>query len=195
MPLGPAPSAAARCNSPIASVFTLFGGVDIAFLTARQLPRCHPDECGNRPTVYQHRAMMVISQKDADDVLASGVGAVTEPGADQVAAEVAVHAVVRAPWDVAAVAVRIDLHVDMAAARLTPALAGGAQCEVAPHDDANGALRVGAQRHDHALGRPDDLQPQVLRPRPAECQARREDWQGRRERAFGTFWPPLTSDQ
>jgi hypothetical protein len=34
MPLGPAPSAAARYNNPIASVFTLFGGVDIAFLTA-----------------------------------------------------------------------------------------------------------------------------------------------------------------
>src|SRR5688572_29416925 len=93
----------------------------------------HGHQSGNGFAIHQNRLVMVIGQQDADHVLAGGSRAMAEASLDEVAAKVAVHAVVRPSGDIAAIAGRIDLHMHMAASAVVAALTGREQREVAPH--------------------------------------------------------------
>lgn len=102
--------------------------------------------------------MIVIGKKNTNDMAARRALAVSEPSLDQIAAEVAVHAVVGSPRNVAVVTLRIDLHMDMSAPSVAAALSGGKQGEVAFDENADRLVGVSTELNGRVGNRPDDLQ-------------------------------------
>ncbi|CAN7475523.1 hypothetical protein LJR255_003140 [Pararhizobium sp. LjRoot255] len=102
--------------------------------------------------------MMVVGEEYPNDVRARGVRAMAKASHDETTAEIAVHAVVRLPGNIAGVAIGIDLHMHMTALSVFAALPRGKQCEVAPYDDPYGLLRITCELNDGALVGPDDFE-------------------------------------
>jgi hypothetical protein len=91
-------------------------------------------------------------------VLAGGIRAMAKASLDQVAAKVAIHAVVRSAGRVAGVSGRIDLHMHMATLTVVAAFTRREQLEVASNDDAYSLLRIVAEFDGRTGYRPDDFQ-------------------------------------
>lgn len=102
--------------------------------------------------------MAIISKENPYDMGAECFRAMAEARLDQVAAEVAVHAVVGPSGDVAGIPIGIDLHVDVAALLVLRALQCGEEREIALYDHADGLFGVAAQFDDSAGLGPDDFE-------------------------------------
>ena len=124
--------------------------------------------------------MVVVGKENPDNMGAEGFRAMAEAGFDQVAAKVAVHAVVGSPGDVAGISLGIDLHVDVAALMVLRALQCREEREIALYDHADGLFGVAAQFDDRAGLGPDDFERRAILcvgRGERECQERKcEGW-------------------
>lgn len=117
-------------------------------------PNCH--ERRNGLPIDEDGLVIVVGKQNSDDMFPRDSRAVTETGNDKRPSEIAVHTVVGTIRNIAAVALRIDLHMDMAAARVIAAGTGGQQTQIAFHDDADCPFGVPPEGNGCAFLRPDD---------------------------------------
>jgi len=118
----------------------------------------HRHECGHGFAIHEDGLVVVVGKENSDDMGAEGFRTMAEASLDQLAAEIAVHAIVGPSRDVAGISLRIDFHVDVAAFMVIPALKRREEREIAFDNDADGLFGVAAQFDNRAGLGPDDFE-------------------------------------
>ncbi len=106
--------------------------------------------------------MVIVGQENPDDMCSCSLGTMAKARPDQGASEVAVHAVVGPPRDVAGISRGIDLQMDVAALRVRPALRRGKECKVALYDHTDRPFEVGAKFNCRAGLGPNDFERRTI---------------------------------